>query len=182
MKSVRTAVVLGSGGHTGEMFKLLSGADLARFRPREYVVADTDSLSIEKARAFEEKVSSENTGFNLNTIVRSRKVGQSYLTSVWTTFMALLHAIPLVLRLKPECLLVNGPGTCIPLCLITFLFSKLRLIPKCKIVFVESLCRVKTLSLTGKILYTLRLTDAFLVQWSELHQKYPKSIFMDRLV
>ena len=164
------------------MLKLLSGTDLNKFKPRDYIVADTDTMSIQKAKSFEEKTNTENSDYKINTIVRSRKVGQSYLTSIWTTLMAIFHAIPLVLKIRPECLLVNGPGTCIPICLITFLFTKMRLIPKCKIIFVESLCRVKTLSLSGKILYTLHLTDLFMVHWPELNEKYPRATYINRLV
>jgi beta-1,4-N-acetylglucosaminyltransferase len=38
-------------------------------------------------------------------------------------------------------------------------------------VFCESLCRVQTLSLTGKLLYPI--ADLFLVHWSELNEAYP---------
>ena len=133
-KSVKTAVVLGSGGHTGEMMKLLGGSDLNVLKPREYIVADSDQMSLQKVKQFE----GNSSNYNVNTIARSRRVGQSYFTSVFTTLIAIFYSIPLVIKIKPELLIVNGPGTCIPLCLIVFLFSKLRLISKCKIVFVES--------------------------------------------
>ena len=71
------------------MLKLLSGTDLNKFKPRDYIVADTDTMSIQKAKSFEEKTNTENSDYKINTIVRSRKVGQSYLTSIWTTLMDL---------------------------------------------------------------------------------------------
>lgn len=49
-------------------------------------------------------------------------------------------------------------------------------------VFLILVCRVKTLSLSGKLLYHLRVTDLFFVQWLELYEKYPKSIYSGRLV
>ena len=138
-KHVKTAIVLGSGGHTGEMIKLLGGCNLNIIEPREYIIADSDQMSIQKIKAFEANNKNTNTHFNLNRIARSRHVGQSYFTSVFTTLIAIFYSIPLIFKIKPSLLIVNGPGTCIPLCLIVFILSRiLFLIPKCKIVFVES--------------------------------------------
>lgn len=134
-KSVKTAIVLGSGGHTGEMMKLLGGSDLSVLKPREYIVAESDQMSLQKIKQFE---GNNTTNYNVNRIARSRHVGQSYFTSIFTTLIAILYSIPLVFKLKPDLLIVNGPGTCIPICLIVFVFSRLRLIPKCKIAFIES--------------------------------------------
>jgi beta-1,4-N-acetylglucosaminyltransferase len=165
------------------MLKLLNGTDLNKYKPREFIVAESDLISIQKIKEFESKVNYNDTDYVIKKLYRSRKVGQSYLTSIITTLIAILYAIPLMFKMKPQLLLVNGPGTCIPCCLIVFLFSRiLFLIPKCKIVFVESICRVKTLSLTGKILYHLKIADLFFVQWPELHKKYPRTSYMGRLV
>lgn len=35
-------------------------------------------------------------------IYRSREVGQSYFTSVWTTLVAIIHALWLMLKLRPQ--------------------------------------------------------------------------------
>ncbi|KAJ6754196.1 GLYCOSYL TRANSFERASE-RELATED [Salix purpurea] len=56
-------------------------------------------------------------------IYRSREVGQSYITSIGTTFLALVHALWLMIRIRPQVVLCNGPGTCVPLCVIAFLFK-----------------------------------------------------------
>ena len=164
------------------MIKLLGGTDLNKIKPREFIVADTDLMSIQKIKQFETKTTDINLDYTVHKIYRSRNVGQSYLTSVFTTLLAFLYTIPLVFKIRPELLIVNGPGTCLPICVIVFVFSRLFLIPKCKIVFVESICRVKSLSLTGKLLYSFRLADSFIVQWAELKQKYPRAIYMGRLV
>ena len=178
-----------------EMFKLLGGTNLDLYKPREYIVAETDAMGLQKIKQFEssliplnvgqrQETSEDNeTNYKVHKIYRSRHVGQSYLTSVLTTLLAIFYAIPLMFRIKPNVLLVNGPGTCVPCCLIVFILSRvLFLIPKCKIVFVESICRVNSLSLTGKIFYHLRLTDSFIVQWKELKLKYPRASYMGRLV
>ncbi|XP_075689285.1 UDP-N-acetylglucosamine transferase subunit ALG14 isoform X2 [Rhinoderma darwinii] len=76
-------------------------------------------------------------------------------------------------------ILCNGPGTCIPVCFSALLLGILG-IKKIIIVYVESLCRVESLSLSGKILYCV--ADYFIVQWPLLKDKYPNSIFLGRIV
>lgn len=177
MKKYRTVVVMGSGGHTTEMIKLLSGCDLNIYTPRDYIVAETDKMSIQKIHNFDESKEKQ-----IHLIKRSRHVGQSYLTSILTTLVAIFYSIPLVLTLKPEVLLVNGPGTCIPICGITWILSFLCINPKCKIIFVESICRVKSLSLSGKLLYHLRIADKCIVQWQELKDRYKRCEYLGQLV
>ncbi len=53
---------------------------------------------------------------------------------------------------------------------------------RCKVVFVESVCRVRTLSLTALVLYYSRMAHALLVQWPELQELYPKTRYIGRLV
>lgn len=115
----------------------------------------------------------------IESIPRSRDVGQSYFTSIFTTLRATAYSFIVVLRHRPDLILVNGPGSCVPICVSGLV---LRILGACngRITFVESLCRVKTLSLSGKLLYWI--TDDFLVQWPELKEKYPKSQYLGRLV
>lgn len=47
--------------------------------------------------------------------------------------------------------------------------------------YVESIARVSSLSLTGKILYKLRLADAMFVQWPAMQKKFPRSLYEGRL-
>jgi beta-1,4-N-acetylglucosaminyltransferase len=100
-------------------------------------------------------------------------VKQSYVTSVYTTLVAFLFCFPLIWREKPRVLLANGPGTCLPLCVVAWLLAFLRITPPCDIVFIESAARVHRLSLSGYLLMRLHLCSVFIVQWSELHDQYP---------
>ncbi|XP_059839936.1 UDP-N-acetylglucosamine transferase subunit ALG14 homolog isoform X2 [Hypanus sabinus] len=75
--------------------------------------------------------------------------------------------------------LCNGPGTCVPPCISALLLGIFGM-KKVLIIYVESICRVETLSLSGKILYWL--SDYFFVQWPTLQKKYPKAVFLGRLV
>uniref|UniRef100_UPI00398E77DD UDP-N-acetylglucosamine transferase subunit ALG14 isoform X1 n=1 Tax=Pristiophorus japonicus TaxID=55135 RepID=UPI00398E77DD len=53
-------VVLGSGGHTTEILRLMNSLS-ASYAPRHYVIANTDRMSEEKVRFFEAVRTEENT-------------------------------------------------------------------------------------------------------------------------
>ncbi|KAL5575357.1 hypothetical protein UlMin_017056 [Ulmus minor] len=147
-----------------------------RFSPRFYITATTDNMSLQKALLFETSLANE-TGDKVPEtsqfmqIYRSREVGQSYVTSVWKTLVAMTHALWLMFRIRHEMVLCNGPRTCISLCVIGF--SGLLFF------YVESIARVHTLSLSELILYRLHISDYFFYFWLNsfikgiLDKKYP---------
>lgn len=165
---VRTMIVMGSGGHTAEMLQIVERMDFVKYTPRQYILAEADKTSVVKVIDVEVRHESELTkrDYEIVTITRSRHVQQNYLSSMFTTLTAIANSVPVVLRTRPDLILTNGPGTCVPICLVAFLAKLFFINRNCKIVFVESFCRVKSLSLSGKIL--LWITDMFVVQWPEL--------------
>ncbi|ESR62879.1 hypothetical protein CICLE_v10016572mg [Citrus x clementina] len=180
-----TLIVLGSGGHTAEMMNLLSVLQMDRFTPRFYIAAATDNMSLQKARVFEDsllhKKVIKGSSAQFMQIYRSREVGQSYVTSVWTTLLATTHALWLMVKIRPQVVLCNGPGTCIPLCVIAFLFKVIGM-RWSSIFYVESIARVKRLSLSGLLLYKLCIADQFFVQWPQLQRKYPRAHYVGCLM
>jgi len=101
---------------------------------------------------------------------RSREVGQSWITSAAMTAYASFYAIGYVFYYRPRLLLLNGPGTCVPVALAAWL-ARLLGVADTGIVFVESAARVGQLSMTGKILY-YSVADRVLVQWKGLTKIY----------
>ena len=76
---------------------------------------------------------------------------------------------------------IHQTGTCIPICawaIAARLLRPLRTPPI--VIYVESVCRVKDLSVTGKLLYYF--ADVFIVQWQQLHARYPRSQYFGLLV
>jgi beta-1,4-N-acetylglucosaminyltransferase len=80
-----------------------------------------------------------------------------------------------VFRVKPDVLLVNGPGSCVPLCLAATLYNIIG-ITNTRIIFIESFTRVQKLSLTGRLLYPL--AHRVVVQWPQLALKHPRAEYL----
>ncbi|RZC74159.1 hypothetical protein C5167_049633 [Papaver somniferum] len=162
-KAVNTLIVLGSGGQTAEMINLIRVLQRDRFTPRVYVAASTDNMSLQKAQVLE--------------------------ASIWLISGLELQAGPDKLKETAQFMqiyqsreiLCNGPGTCFPLCVIALLFKVLG-IRWSSIFYVESIARVKRLSLSGLLLYKLRIADLVFVQWPHLQKKYPRTLYVGCLM
>ncbi|KAK0454686.1 glycosyltransferase family 1 protein [Armillaria borealis] len=63
-----------------------------------------------------------------------------------------------------DVLILNGPGTCLSLCIPIYV-NKFIGLPVPKLIYVESFARVHSLSLSGKLLRPL--VDRFVVQWPQ---------------
>ncbi|XP_013199792.1 UDP-N-acetylglucosamine transferase subunit ALG14 homolog [Amyelois transitella] len=171
---LRTILCLGSGGHTTELLRLVKSLNCKKYNPRLYIIANNDKSSEVKMHSSE--ISQKDYSFT--KIPRSRNVKQSYSSSVLSTLHAFTRIIPIVYGFKPDIIFCNGPGTCVPLCVVAFVLRCLFLID-CRIVFVESVCRVRTLSLTGKILQLF--ADIFVVQWPQLRNDCFRAKYFGRL-
>jgi len=162
-------MVLGSGGHTTEMLWMLqslpnnaSGTTIGldSLAPRRYLIADTDKMSQSKLDAFDKDCI-------VQRVKRSREVGQSYFTSIFTTILAFLQCFFAILFDTPSIVICNGPGTCIPVLLAVLIVRWLKW-RDIETVYIESVARVEHLSLSGKIVSKLSLADRFVVQWPSL--------------
>lgn len=181
-KGSTVMILLGSGGHTGEMIRILGNVDLMDFS-RTWVTSSGDTTSLDKAKRYEEENNGSGSGGSVNFISlhRARKVGEplvlsivSTLTSFWKTFIVLAS-----LPQFPSVLLLNGPGTSVPLAYILFGLKFLGLCST-RIVYIESLARVSLLSLSGKLL--LPISDRFLVQWESLLEQYKRAEYYGILI
>ena len=157
--------------------RIVEGAnklDEKKYSPCYSILANTDSTS-------ESKINLCSNPLILNskflTIQRSREVNQPWMQTVYYSIIALFNSIYMVWKYEPALILCNGPGTCVPLC---FAIVILRILGiacfSTKIVFVESFCRVQSLSLSGKLLYPI--SDIFVVQWPDLAIKHPKAQYL----
>lgn len=168
-RQIRVMAVLGSGGHTTELLKLMKRLKREIYTPITFVVAETDKTS--QAKTELDWKPTQRDSFAI--IPRSREVGQSWSSTVWTTLRSFQSCLGLVYNRRPQLVLCNGPGTCIPICAAVLLFRVLGIQTDSKIIFCESFARVQHLSLTGKLIYYV--ADEFVVQWPQLQAKYPRT-------
>jgi beta-1,4-N-acetylglucosaminyltransferase len=188
-------VVLGSGGHTAEMFALLRNLDPYLYNRRSYVVSSGDAFSAIRAQEFENQLSSDFNGsrrkganplgppgsttgsYAIYTVPRARLIHQSLFTTPLSACVSLWACIRLLAALTthayPDLILTNGPGTGVIVVVASYIlrFFDIRNANsdgKMRTIYIESWARVKTLSLSGILL--LRLVDRFLVQWEALNQ------------
>lgn len=174
----KVIVFLGSGGHTGEMLKILhtykdtiSKSDLC------ILCSEENSLERFKNQFPDFK----NVKFFM--IGKAREVGSGKVSSIKSIIHTFVTISQIILKNKDffvfnherTLMLLNGPGSCV---LLSILFQVLKIVTfkdykSFKIVYIESLARCNKLSMTGMILYYLKLSDEFLVQWPEMKLTYP---------
>lgn len=74
--------------------------------------------------------------------------------------------LKIFLKEKPDIVISCGAGQVVPCFLVSKIFGSVN-------VYIETFCAVDQPSLTGKLVYKLRLYDYFYVQWEELLRYFP---------
>lgn len=80
--------VLGSGGHTNELMRMIGGLP-EDLQPTHYIVGEDDSLSVEKLA----HANGHGGKYRLVRLPRPRAVGQSYLSSIATSVRTLYECV-----------------------------------------------------------------------------------------
>jgi UDP-N-acetylglucosamine:LPS N-acetylglucosamine transferase len=88
-----------------------------------------------------------------------RKIGFNPLVMV----LVVLQLIPVLLRERPDAVVTTGGEIAIPALVLAKLFGV-------ETIYVESWCRIRTRSGSGRLLY--HVADLFLVQWPQLTDVY----------
>ncbi|KAL7664329.1 UDP-N-acetylglucosamine transferase subunit ALG14 [[Candida] zeylanoides] len=181
LRGSHVMVMLGSGGHTGEMLRILNSVDLSGFK-RTWVVSSGDTTSLTKAQAMEEsRLADSEYRPHYVTLRRARAVGESIASSLVSTLASFADTVGVLWRLPqlPAVLLVNGPGTCVPLAYVLFAMKYLGMC-RTRIVYIESLARVTRLSLSGRLI--LPIANRFVVQWEPLSAQYKRAEYYGVLI
>ncbi len=157
---MRFLIILGGGGHTAQMLRLVNL--LGSRHQYEYVIEESDTISAKKIK-FKGKI------FRFK---RTRNIKESILTSSLKQLPAFFSANKLMKQVRSDIIISCGPNFSIPIILAGKLSGK-------KIVFMETWSRIHRGSITGKFGY--RFADLFFVQWPEMKKLYPKAIYAGRL-
>ena len=184
IKNLHLFIFLGSGGHTGEMLRLIQQyKDVLLSKDTLLHVGYSDTESLNKMKHLSR---SFNCKIKYYQFKKAREVNSNLTSSIKTIIITIWTSLHHILNIKyqmsnnPHLILLNGPGTCFFIAMWFKLLDWLLLVTSSNIVYVESLARINTLSLTGKLLYLL--SDEFIVQWPELRTMYPRSKYFGILV
>lgn len=157
---MKILVVLGSGGHTAQMIKLVSM--LSPDHAYSYMVGLDDQLS-------ESKIRRAGTVYKVH---RARRHEDGLLKTVVKVIRLSFESLAVLWKAKPDAIINAGPGTAVPVAVLGKMSGK-------KVITIEDWSRVYSRSRSGSILY--RFSDLFFVQWPEMLEQYPKAVYAGRL-
>ena len=158
---MRVLIVLGSGGHTKEMVRLVEL--MGRRHEYSYLVAADDELSLQKIRV----------PGPVHRVVRPRWKNAPLPLVILRTLVSATQALLALVRTRPRAIISSGPGPAVPASLLAKILG-------IKVIYIETGSRIFALSSSGKILY--RVADLFFVQWEELLPLCPRAIYAGRLL
>lgn len=154
------------GGHLDEMMALLDAFEDHEFFFVTFTTPTTMGL---------DKIAKTIHIRNFSSITDPAKL-PNILFWLYTVFY-LLIMVPTCLKIlfyeSPDVILSTGGGITIPL-------SYLAKIKGLKIIYLESVARTESPSLTGRVVYPV--ADLFLVQWKSLLGRYKKAKYWGRVI
>jgi beta-1,4-N-acetylglucosaminyltransferase len=157
---MRLLIVLGGGGHTTEMLKLvdLLGPDY------EY-----HYLLVKEVNFSGDRIQRKG---QVHEVRRPRGRHDGVLASIVNSIIALVQITIILINVRPKAVIGCGPA-------VSVLVSVAGKLVGAKVIHIETGSRVNALSGSGRIVYSL--ADLFLVQWPALKEEYPRAIYAGRL-
>lgn len=147
-----------SGGHLTELLKL------------EPLFKDYDYLLLTEKTDVTEKLKDK---YNMDFLLYGSRFYM--LKYIWVVIYNIIKIIYIVLKFKPDTVVSTGAHTGGFVCYIAKILR-----PKTKIIYIETLAKVNSLSMTGGNVY--KIADKFYVQWRNLEEKYEKAEYIGRLM
>lgn len=147
-----------SGGHLTELLKLEK-----LFNEYEYLLVTEKTDVTEKLK----------DKYNIDYLMYGSRFYM--LKYIFVVIYNIIKCIGIVLSFKPDTVVTTGAHTGGILCYVAKILR-----PKTKIIYIESLAKVNSLSMTGKNVY--KIADKFYVQWRGLTEIYDKAEYIGRLM
>jgi UDP-N-acetylglucosamine:LPS N-acetylglucosamine transferase len=157
---MRILVVLGGGGHSAELLRLVDL--LGSEHDYSYMISTIDPVSEGKIRW---KGPVYRVPLLLDKHARWRRLVLAIVPS--------LRQLIVLLRVRPRAILSVGSNIAVPISVFGRLIDA-------KVIHIETGSRVHTMSATGKLMY--HVAHRFFVQWESLQENYPKAIYAGRLL
>lgn len=148
--------VSSSGGHLSEILKL------------EKLFNEYDYLLVTEKTEVTTKLKDK---YNMNYLKYGPNKNKfKYIGSV---IYNIFKSIKILIKFKPSTVISTGAQVGGIMCFLAKLLGK-------KVIYIESLAKVNTLSTTGKMVYPF--ANKFYVQWESLEKKYKKAEYLGRLM
>lgn len=147
-----------SGGHFTELLRLEK-----LFNDYEYLIV-TEKTEVTEAYA---------SKYNMEFL----KYGSKYylFEYIFVFLINVVKCIQIIIKFKPDTVVTTGAHTGGILCYVAKILNK-----NTRIIYIESLAKTKSLSVTGENVY--KIADKFYVQWESLEKKYDKAEYIGRLM
>lgn len=97
-----------------------------------------------------------------------KQVNRHEIKFIYYMIINSIKTLKIFLKEKPDVVISTGALSTIPMCLLAKIFRK-------KLIFIESFAKIKSPTLTGKLIY--KFADQFYVQWEEMKKIYPEAIY-----
>lgn len=142
---------MGAGGHTVQMLRLVEL--LGKKFNYEYLVCKGDKIS-------KQKITTKGTVFE---IMEPHPKTEGKFKAIFRTIISIFQTFKILRKSKSDTIISCGPSLALPVCLLgKKLFKK-------RVVYVEDLCRVKSFSLTLRMLLFFNACDKVFYQWPDVH-------------
>lgn len=157
---MRILVVLGGGGHSAELLRLVEL--LGPGYEYSYMISAIDTVS-------EGKIKWQGPIYRVPLLLDKHARWRRLVFAVGPC----LRQLVVFLRARPKAILSSGSNIAVPVLFFGRLFGA-------KAIHIETGSRVRSMSATGKFVY--RFAHLFFVQWETLQEDYPKAIYAGRLL
>ena len=153
MKKKRVLFISSTGGHLDELMQLKPMFEKYNY----YIVTEKTKSNLNLKNKFPKKVSLLLYGTKKNMLTYPFIL---LLNSFISLFVFIKH--------RPKYIISTGSHTAGPMCCIGKILGS-------KIIYIETFANSKTKSVAGSIVY--KFADLFIVQWEEMLEVYPKSVY-----
>lgn len=148
-KNIKVCFAASSGGHLEEI-----------------------SMLKEIAEKYNHFLITEKSSFSQNNFGKKRyylpQTNRREILFIFKFIYLFIRSFIILVKEKPNVIISTGALSTYPICILGKLFKK-------KIIYIESFARCDKPSLTGKLIY--KYADLFIVQWEEMREFYPNSIY-----
>lgn len=157
---LRVLAVLGGGGHSAQMLKLVEL--LGPQYEYSYMLSRDD-------RVFEGRIKLDGPVYRVPSLLYKHARWRRLILAPGPS----LSQLRVLLQVRPQAILSTGSNLAVPISV----FGRLTGV---KVIHVETASRVHTMSATGRFLY--RIAHHFFVQWQPLQRCYPRAEYAGRLL